>query len=191
MGARVYDPDTGTFLQTDPVKGGGANAYGYTDGDPVNELDLSGDSVVGDICVRAGNCTVHNGVPEPKEPTWHDVGQIGEFLGGAATVAVAAELLPELIAGTAEDADGSVASRIANGHAFSDHIDEFPFSSSDDFEDHISDVMENGDSRSLSSGRTAYYHDDSNTVVIHDPASEDQGTAFRPTGGRGYFDRLH
>jgi uncharacterized protein RhaS with RHS repeats len=42
MGARVYDPDTGTFMQPDPVKGGGANAYGYTDGDPVNETDLSG-----------------------------------------------------------------------------------------------------------------------------------------------------
>jgi hypothetical protein len=43
MGARVYDPYTGTFLQTDPVQGGGANAYGYTDGDPVNETDLTGD----------------------------------------------------------------------------------------------------------------------------------------------------
>jgi hypothetical protein len=42
MGARVYDPYTGTFLQTDPVQGGGANAYGYTDGDPVNALDLNG-----------------------------------------------------------------------------------------------------------------------------------------------------
>jgi uncharacterized protein RhaS with RHS repeats len=46
MGARVYDPDTGTFTQPDPIEGGGANAYGYTDGDPINELDLSGNSVV-------------------------------------------------------------------------------------------------------------------------------------------------
>jgi uncharacterized protein RhaS with RHS repeats len=45
MGARVYDPYTGTFTQPDPVQGGGANAYGYTDGDPVNETDLSGDCV--------------------------------------------------------------------------------------------------------------------------------------------------
>jgi hypothetical protein len=42
MGARVYDPYTGTFLQTDPIQGGGATPYGYTDGDPVNELDLGG-----------------------------------------------------------------------------------------------------------------------------------------------------
>jgi hypothetical protein len=43
MGARVYDPYTGAFLQTDPIQGGSANAYGYTSGDPVNELDLTGD----------------------------------------------------------------------------------------------------------------------------------------------------
>lgn len=45
MGARVYDPDTGTFLQTDPIPGADANAYGYTDGDPVNETDLTGREV--------------------------------------------------------------------------------------------------------------------------------------------------
>jgi RHS repeat-associated protein len=45
MGARVYDPYTGTFAQPDPIHGGGANAYGYTDGDPVNETDLSGDCI--------------------------------------------------------------------------------------------------------------------------------------------------
>jgi hypothetical protein len=44
MGARVYDPYTGTFTQPDPVQGGGANAYGYTNGDPVNETDLDGRS---------------------------------------------------------------------------------------------------------------------------------------------------
>jgi len=47
MGARVYDPYTGTFTQPDPIQGGGATPYGYTDGDPVNETDLGGESVVG------------------------------------------------------------------------------------------------------------------------------------------------
>ncbi|MFC9843931.1 DNRLRE domain-containing protein [Streptomyces sp. NPDC060223] len=42
MGARGYDPATGTFLQTDPVAGGGDNAYGYCSGDPVNCTDTSG-----------------------------------------------------------------------------------------------------------------------------------------------------
>ena len=44
MGARVYDPSTATFTQPDPIQGGGANAYGYTNGDPVNMTDLSGRS---------------------------------------------------------------------------------------------------------------------------------------------------
>jgi hypothetical protein len=49
MGARVYDPWTGTFTQPDPVKGGGANAYGYTNGDPVNETDLGGREIDPDV----------------------------------------------------------------------------------------------------------------------------------------------
>jgi RHS repeat-associated protein len=43
MGARVYDPYTGTFLQTDPIPGADANAYGYANGDPANQTDLDGD----------------------------------------------------------------------------------------------------------------------------------------------------
>jgi RHS repeat-associated protein len=42
MGARTYVPSLGQFLQTDPVPGGGPNAYAYTWGDPVNQTDLSG-----------------------------------------------------------------------------------------------------------------------------------------------------
>jgi RHS repeat-associated protein len=42
MGARSYLPQTGRFLQTDPVPGGSANAYAYTYGDPINSSDPSG-----------------------------------------------------------------------------------------------------------------------------------------------------
>ena len=45
MGARTYVPEIGAFLQPDPVPGGSANSYGYADGDPVNNTDLSGDWV--------------------------------------------------------------------------------------------------------------------------------------------------
>ena len=42
MGARVYLPSLGRFLQSDPIAGGSANAYDYANQDPVNETDLSG-----------------------------------------------------------------------------------------------------------------------------------------------------
>ncbi|MBN6052596.1 DNRLRE domain-containing protein [Nonomuraea sp. RK-328] len=42
MGARLYNPTTGRFLQTDPMLGGSDNAYEYTSQDPINNLDLDG-----------------------------------------------------------------------------------------------------------------------------------------------------
>ncbi|MGA8364075.1 MAG: RHS repeat-associated core domain-containing protein [Solirubrobacteraceae bacterium] len=48
MGARSYVPQLGRFLQTDPRPGGSANAYGYTNGDPVNTTDLTGEYVEND-----------------------------------------------------------------------------------------------------------------------------------------------
>jgi RHS repeat-associated protein len=43
MGARSYVPEIGRFLQPDPSPGGSANAYAYTQGDPLNETDPSGE----------------------------------------------------------------------------------------------------------------------------------------------------
>ncbi|WP_433515916.1 DNRLRE domain-containing protein [Nonomuraea sp. CA-143628] len=42
MGARLYNPTTGRFLQVDPVPGGSANAYEYCTADPINCSDLDG-----------------------------------------------------------------------------------------------------------------------------------------------------
>ena len=41
---RYYDPGTGKFINRDPIGyGGGANLYGFCEGNPVNESDPSGD----------------------------------------------------------------------------------------------------------------------------------------------------
>lgn len=42
MGARLYAPALGRFLQVDPEPGGNANPYDYCSGDPVNCTDLDG-----------------------------------------------------------------------------------------------------------------------------------------------------
>jgi hypothetical protein len=43
MGVRLYDPTLGRFVQVDPIPGGSANNYDYTNQDPVNGFDLSGE----------------------------------------------------------------------------------------------------------------------------------------------------
>ncbi|MCD6040374.1 MAG: hypothetical protein K0R24_1663 [Gammaproteobacteria bacterium] len=103
--------------------------------------------------------------------------------------------LSEMAGDAAEESSGSIAERIANGHAFDKHVikqGEFPgINSQEEFADYIQNVMDNPSStRTLSNGRTAYWDEGSGTVVIHNPIAQDAGTAFKPTGGREYFDRL-
>ncbi|MEU6404909.1 DNRLRE domain-containing protein [Streptomyces sp. NPDC046985] len=42
MGVRLYDPAGGRFLQPDPIPGGSANAYDYSNADPCNSTDTDG-----------------------------------------------------------------------------------------------------------------------------------------------------
>ena len=42
MGVRLYSPVLGRFLSVDPVRGGSANDYDYTNQDPINQFDISG-----------------------------------------------------------------------------------------------------------------------------------------------------
>jgi len=55
MGVRSYVPAIGRFISTDPVQGGSANAYDYTNADPVNGLDLGGTKPY-DVSEIGGTC---------------------------------------------------------------------------------------------------------------------------------------
>jgi len=58
MGQRSYIPQTGRFLQTDPIPEGSANNYDYTNQDPINNTDLDGRCpwcvVAAAVALRAG-----------------------------------------------------------------------------------------------------------------------------------------
>jgi len=49
MGARPYLPALGAFLAPDPVVASGHNLYGYTNGDPINSSDSSGNMTEDDM----------------------------------------------------------------------------------------------------------------------------------------------
>jgi len=62
MGARVYDPYTGTFTQPDPIQGGGLTTFGYANGDPVNQTDLNGEGFSSSgLCLSTHNCVTSHG----------------------------------------------------------------------------------------------------------------------------------
>lgn len=82
-----------------------------------------------------------------------------------------------------------IGSQIANGHSWAKHQGEYPGKSQQDFEKIVDEtILHPDDVKQLSRGRTAYWNDAEQTIVIHDPSSPDGGTAFRPTDGKAYFD---
>jgi hypothetical protein len=78
---------------------------------------------------------------------------------------------------------------IAGGHAYGKHVveqGEFRgIHSRADFAKVIENTIVSGESRVLSGGRTAYWHE--GVVVIRNPRAADGGSAFAPTQGRQYF----
>jgi len=88
---------------------------------------------------------------------------------------------------------------ISRGHAFKKHVLErgefrdLGVDTPEEFAKHIGDVVadaKGADVKHLQRGRTAYWGEKTGTVVIHDPNTADQGTAFRPKAGRQYFEEL-
>jgi pyocin large subunit-like protein len=85
----------------------------------------------------------------------------------------------------------SDAEQIANGHAFEKHASEFGDITQDEFQDLVQDTIENpSDSKALSNGRTAYWNESQQMVVITNPNAADGGTAFMPSAGVTYFNNL-
>lgn len=91
--------------------------------------------------------------------------------------------------------------KISNGHALEKHvynnqIGNKPFhdigvNNQKSFRNHINNVMERpSESKNLNGLRSAFWHQQSGTVVIRNLDASDHGTAFRPPDGKDYFDRL-
>ena len=56
--------------------------------------------------------------------------------------------------------------------------------------DTIQDIIEYPDDmKTMDDGRTAWWDDSLEIIVIHDPYSPDKGTAFKPDDGKDYFNK--
>jgi len=109
--------------------------------------------------------------------------------------------------------DEEVAETIARGHAYRKHVEgldngetgrefdagrviarlAFPppsVASPDDFARHLRRALGSETAADLERERRKYWDARSGTIVIVDRKSRDCGTAFRPSGGRRYYDNL-
>ncbi len=89
----------------------------------------------------------------------------------------------------------SVAEKLGRGHSYNKHViqqGEFPeIKTPGQFTEHIENILNNpSEIKSLDRGRTAYWHESSQTVIIRDPKHHDGGTALRPREGKSYFKGL-
>lgn len=99
MGVRVYLPTVGRFASVDPIEGGTSNSYVYAT-DPVNDFDLTGQSLWGDVGKWVWNhkvdiaLTALTFVPVVGEAAWAAracvvVAKAARVIGGAEKAATA------------------------------------------------------------------------------------------------------
>jgi hypothetical protein len=190
MRARVYDPTTAQFLTVDPAEAITGAPYNYAGDSPLNYADPSGLESIAVPAPVAGGCAA-----APEVCAAAGLGAVDVYLGIKVANAWAgneggdegeAELKE-----VEQDDTACTANEIANGHAFEKHAEEFGAETPEELEQVIKDSLDNASrSRELSNGRTAYYDEETNTVVIVDPSSPDGGTIFKPSGGEEYFNGL-
>jgi filamentous hemagglutinin len=87
-----------------------------------------------------------------------------------------------------------ISEQISKGHAFEKHVlhqGEFPqwIRTKSQLRNHIEKVMsdKNSITKKLSQSRTAYVHESTGTVVIHNPKAIDGGTVFQPESLKEYM----
>ena len=140
---------------------------------------------------------IGDGMNALSSESWQQL-KTESFKNAAITIGLSvlgARILPRASAGRSvgaiQKANQTAATQIANGHAFPKHAAEFGFTSRTQMANHISRVMNNPSAvRNLQRGRTAYWDNATQSVVIRNPAAKDGGTAFVPKAGRTYFEKL-
>ena len=127
-----------------------------------------------------------------QNPTWANAGWVlVDGLCAAAPIIPSTGLLrhgQNLLASS--DQIGTLAEFIGEGHAYTKHIGEYAdINTREEFIELIDDVIRNSNDMkpNLNNGRTAWWNDSHQTVVIFDPNHADLGTAFKPDDGYQYF----
>jgi hypothetical protein len=86
-----------------------------------------------------------------------------------------------------------LARQIGGGHSWDKHRAKFPGWDIKKFESKIDETIEKATGanvKQLARGRVAYWNQEEQMIVIHDPTRRDGGTALRPDNGKAYFDSL-
>ena len=80
FGAREYDPETGRWLQKDPIRfaGGDSNLYGYVGGDPVNLVDPTGLSAWGWFQFIVRTSDIRLGITNSLGIVYGTIGALGD-----------------------------------------------------------------------------------------------------------------
>jgi pyocin large subunit-like protein len=85
----------------------------------------------------------------------------------------------------------AIAIKIANGHAFSEHINEFAhlgITKNSDFTNHAKTVLLTPTESFVGkNGKEYFWHESSKTFAVIDKANPDMGTMFIPIRGKQYF----
>ena len=150
-----------------------AAPYGPLEG-PAN---LAGANMIGNGGVAAINEFVKQAA----------IGAVAEGVGQA--IGLGVDALRAARAAKAAEAL-AIAERVTQ-HAFAKHAGEFGNITRNEFQSLVQETMANpSEVRSLSNGRTAYWSDSQQMVVIENGTAPTQSTAFRPTAGKTYFDNM-